>query len=88
MATKGVVFSVLTDPERSLIDLCLDINENKQGAFVPLTRHMITSPDVLVDRAFDQAPLLVVMNENYRDEIERTRQELGVEATLVSLGEI
>jgi SAM-dependent methyltransferase len=88
MATKGVVFSVLTDPERSLIDLCLDINANKQGAFVPLTGHMISGPDALLDRAFAQAPLLVVMNENYRDEIERTCQELGVEPTLVSLGEI
>jgi hypothetical protein len=88
MATKGVVFSVLTDPERSLIDLCLDINANKQGAFVPLTGHMITSPDALLDPAFAQAPLLVVMNENYRDEIERTCQELGVEPILANLGEM
>lgn len=87
MATKGVIFSVLTDPQRSLIDLCLDINVNKQGAFVPLTGHMITSPDALID-GFDRTPLLVVMNENYRDEIARTCQELGVEATLVSLDEI
>lgn len=88
MATKGVVFSVLADPERSLIDLCLDINANKHGAFVPLTGHMITSPDALLDRAFAQPPLLVVMNENYRDEIERICQELGVEPILANLDEM
>jgi hypothetical protein len=85
MATKGLG----ADRSRAIPDRPLPRHQREQaGAFVPLAGHMITSPDALLDRAFDRAPLLDVMNENYRDEIERTCQELGVEPTLASLGEI
>jgi hypothetical protein len=30
MATKGVLFSLLTDPDALLIDHCIDVNPNKQ----------------------------------------------------------
>ncbi len=68
MATKGVIFSNLIDPKRSLIDHCIDVNTSKQGGFLPVTGHRIESPDVL--KSVGSKPLVVViMNNNYRDEI-------------------
>lgn len=85
MATKGVLFSILADPERELIDVCVDVNENKQECFVPLTGHRISAPAELRDRAGHGAPAVVVMNENYREEIEGICRSLGVEAAFVHL---
>jgi hypothetical protein len=82
MATKGVLFSNLVDPERSVIDVCIDVNENKQGCYVPVTGHRIDPPEVLRGRG---ALSVVVMNENYRAEIEETCRALGVDATFVAL---
>lgn len=68
MATKGVVFSFLMDADRTLIDFCIDVNENKWGCFVPLTGHLIEGPEVL--RKEGSRPLaIVVMNLNYLSEI-------------------
>ena len=79
MATKGVLFSLLVDPNSELIDLCIDVNPNKRDCFVPLTGHVIRSPEVLTDEAGRELAVLV-MNENYGDEIRRTCRGLGVEA--------
>lgn len=84
MATKGIVFCVLVDPDGSLIDRCIDVNRNKQGSFVPVTGHQISAPVTLQELS---RPLtVVVMNENYRDEIEATCRELGLTANLITLG--
>jgi SAM-dependent methyltransferase len=82
MATKGVLFSVLLDPHASLIDFCVDVNTNKQGRFVPLTGHEIRPPAALRETAGEL--VVVVMNENYRDEIAAACAGLGVAATLVA----
>lgn len=86
MATKGVLFSILVDPDSSLIDDCVDVNENKQGCFVPLTGHPISAPAVLRERAGSPVAV-VVMNANYRDEIESTCRALGVDASFVGVDE-
>jgi SAM-dependent methyltransferase len=83
-ATKGVLFTFLVDPDASLIDLCVDVNPNKQGAFVPLTGHRIVSPDDLGEQLSGRSPVVAVMNENYREEIRGACAELGLDATLVS----
>jgi SAM-dependent methyltransferase len=83
-ATKGVLFTFLVDPDTSLIDLCVDVNPAKQGAFVPLTGHRIASPPELGERLSDRTPVVVVMNENYREEIRGACAQLGIDATLVS----
>ena len=85
MATKGVLFSILLDPDHSLIDHCVDANENKQGCFVPLTGHRIDAPRNLVSRADDRPLAIVVMNENYRREIESTCAAMGLQASYLRL---
>ena len=82
MATKGVMFAILADPDASLVDMCVDANPNKQGCFVPLTAHPIEAPDSL--RTLTRPRTILVMNENYRDEIERTCADLSVDATFVT----
>jgi C-methyltransferase C-terminal domain/Methyltransferase domain len=82
MATKGVMFVLLTDPDASLVDVCVDVNPNKQGCYVPLTAHPILAPETL--RSLDRPLAVLVMNENYRAEIERTCAELGLDAKVTT----
>jgi hypothetical protein len=84
MATKGVMFSLLVDPDGLLIDHCVDVNPNKQDAFVPITGHRIGPPEDL--RNGDGRPVaVVVMNVNYRGEIEATCRGLELQASFVDL---
>jgi hypothetical protein len=83
MATKGVLYALLLDEDATSIDVCVDVNRAKQGRYVPLSGHRIEPPEALRDVA-GSALVVVVMNDNYRDEIARTCAELGVQATLVS----
>jgi hypothetical protein len=86
MATKGVIFSLLVDPDASLIEYCIDVNANKQGCFVPLTGHAISAPTAL--RSSSRPVSVMVMNENYRDEIAATCREIGIHASLVTLDRV
>jgi hypothetical protein len=83
MATKGVLFSLLTDPDALLIDHCIDVNPNKQGCYVPLTGHVIKAPEALTNA---RELTVVVMNQNYADEIRLRCRRLGVDATFVDAG--
>jgi methyltransferase family protein/C-methyltransferase-like protein len=83
MATKGVLFSYLLDPDRSLIDFCVDINPNKQGCYVPVTGHAISPPSVLRE-AVGERVVVMVMNENYGEEIRGICREVGIEPICVS----
>lgn len=88
MATKGILFANLVDPQATLIDACVDVNERKQGAFVPVTGHRIEAPHSLRegtplrDSGSDQ-PLVVVMNPNYAAEIAENLRSLDLDATLI-----
>ncbi len=84
MATKGVLFSNLVDPGGTLIDHCIDANANKQGCFVPVTGHRIEAPSELRSRPSGRPLAILVMNDNYRSEIEGTCRELGVVARILS----
>jgi SAM-dependent methyltransferase len=64
---KGVTFVNTVDPEHAHVDCVIDINPNKQGAFVPVTAHPIVSPDVAHARGVKG---IIIMNPNYRGEIE------------------
>lgn len=77
MATKGVVFSFLVDRDKTLIDFCIDVNENKQRCFVPLTGHAIQAPDALAATA-RRSLVVVVMNLNYLSEIKQTCNQLAL----------
>ena len=78
MATKGVLFSNLVDPECTLFDHCIDINRNKQGCFVPVTGHLIESPDVLTPATVGRLAI-VVMNTNYLAEVIATCHKCGLD---------
>ena len=81
MATKGIVYSLLVDPDSTLIDLSVDINPNKQGCFVPLSGRAIEAPSALTRLAAGGGRLaIVVMNPNYVDEIRGACASLGVAA--------
>jgi SAM-dependent methyltransferase len=82
MATKGVMFTLLTDPDGALVDACVDVNPNKQDCYVPLTAHPIQAPETL--RSLERPLRVLVMNENYRAEIERTCAELGLDAAVTT----
>ncbi len=78
MATKGILFSYLVDPERTLFDYCIDINPNKQGGFVPVTGHAIESPDALPSNSSSRLAV-VVMNTNYLAEVVATCRTRGLD---------
>jgi hypothetical protein len=80
MATKGIMFSLMVDPDSTLIDHTVDVNANKQGCYVPISGRRIEAPDTL--RQIGETPLaVVVMNPNYLGEIAAACRELGVSAT-------
>jgi hypothetical protein len=64
---KGVTFLNLLDPAADLIDCVVDINPRKQGMFIPCSAHPIVGIDDLGKRGITD---IVVMNQNYRDEIQ------------------
>ena len=77
MATKGILFSFLVDPDCRLLDFCIDINPNKQGCFVPVTGHAISSVEAL-PRDSAQRLAVVVMNTNYLAEVAATCRSRGL----------
>jgi hypothetical protein len=81
MATKGVVFSLLADPEGKFIDYCVDINSNKHNCFVPFTARKICGPEQLKNE--NRSIIIIVMNPNYAAEICTMCTCLGISATFV-----
>lgn len=73
--SKGVTF--LNSLENaSTVELVVDINERKQGAYVPGSGQEIVPPGALRDVRPDR---VIIMNPIYVDEIERTLHGLGLE---------
>lgn len=70
MATKGVIFSNLVDPDRRLIDYCIDVNGAKQQKYTPVSGHRILPPESLAE-AGQEKLLVIVMNPVYLEEIRR-----------------
>lgn len=73
---KGVSFLNLIDPECKYISGIVDINPQKQGCFLSGTGHQIISPEKLGEILPD---FIIIMNENYADEIQGTLRILGLE---------
>jgi SAM-dependent methyltransferase len=84
MATKGVVFCNLIDPEKTLFDYCIDINKNKFGCFVPHTGHQINSSEVLTKTTAGEKLTIVVMNPNYLSEIADTCARLELAPAFIN----
>lgn len=79
MATKGVVFANLVDPDGLLLRGGVDVNEKKQGRFIPGTGHGIHPPEWLSTLGEAEVTVLI-MNGNYAGEIKARCAELGVRA--------
>jgi SAM-dependent methyltransferase len=77
--SKGVTFLSIV-PGASGVELVVDVNERKQGRFVPGTGHEIRAPDAVRDHPPDA---VLVMNRLYVDEIRAMLRQLGVSADVV-----
>jgi len=82
MATKGIMFSLMVDPDSHLIDYTVDVNVNKQGCYVPISGRRIDAPAVLQQHA-NKPAVVVVMNPNYVHEIASMCRGLGVVASFL-----
>ncbi|MFO0569260.1 MAG: class I SAM-dependent methyltransferase [Polyangiaceae bacterium] len=80
MATKGVVFAHLVDPNREVFDGGVDLNPRKQDCFVPGSGHRIHAPEWLT--TLPQPVTVFVMNPNYAAEIAALLSEMRVDAVL------
>jgi SAM-dependent methyltransferase len=83
MATKGVLFANLVDPDGTLLSGGVDINVKKQGRYAPVTAHTIREPAWLT--SLGASPTVFVMNPNYADEIRAQCESLGVRARFVNV---
>jgi hypothetical protein len=79
MATKGIMFSLMVDPDVRFIDYTVDVNVNKQGCYVPISGRRIDPPGVLREQGSRPA-VVIVMNPNYVEEIATMCRGLGVVA--------
>lgn len=77
---KGVTFAHLLDPQQHRIDCLVDINPAKQGGHVAGSGHAIVPPSELLRRGVAH---VVLMNPNYRQEVQATLDRLGCTARLI-----
>jgi len=77
---KGATLAYLVDSQREIVDCLIDVNPKKQGKYVAGTGHPIVGVDALAGRGVKTA---VVMNPNYRVEIEDLLAARGISIELV-----
>ena len=80
---KGATFLREVDPARQTISAVVDINPKKQGKYMPKTAHPIVAPEALHDM---QVAGVIVMNENYLEEILVSVQNLCGNVPIYVLG--
>jgi hypothetical protein len=80
MATKGVIFAALVDPDGERLAGGIDVNPGKQGRHAALSGLAIHPPEWA--RALSASDAIYVMNPNYHDEIRETCARLGIVAQL------
>ena len=81
-AAKGATFASLVDPDCTYVDCLVDVNPAKQGKFLAGTGHRIVGPDALKLR---RIRTVLILNPNYRSEIERTIADTGLDITIVDM---
>jgi FlaA1/EpsC-like NDP-sugar epimerase len=77
--SKGVSFMNALQPGDQVACL-VDVNPHKQGRYVPGTGHQVRAPR---DLAQIRPDTVVVLNPQYRDEIDRDLRGLGVAAEIL-----
>jgi SAM-dependent methyltransferase len=86
MATKGVLFNFLIDPDSVLVDQCVDINRDKQGKFLPVLGKLIQAPQTIAASSLN--PIIVVMNPNYKSEITALCESFGLQAEIYDISQL
>ena len=81
---KGVTFALLVDPDGVLIDHAIDVNPQKQGWHLAGTGLQVLAPGQSSQR---HPRTIVIMNPNYRTEIERQAAAIGIAARFAVLDE-
>jgi SAM-dependent methyltransferase len=67
-ASKGVIFSLLSERNGKPISAVVDVNPLKQGKFLPITGLKVLTPDEVV-KQFPEGTTVYIMNSNYINEI-------------------
>jgi hypothetical protein len=77
---KGVTFANLVDRNADLIDCVIDVNPAKQALFIPVSGHLVLCPAAALARG---VATIIVMNPNYRSEIEAELHRRGATALVL-----
>ena len=80
---KGVMYANMLDPGSEFISSIVDVNPDKQGGFIPGSGHQVISPDHLPQRGS-----VIIMNDNYTDEIKKQIPSHGKQIRLYSVHRI
>lgn len=80
---KGVIYANMIDPYSECITSIVDVNPDKQGGYLSGTGHRVISPDLLPETGS-----VIIMNENYIDEIEATILSSGKKIGIYSVHRI
>lgn len=84
-AAKGITFAGIMDPEAEKIACLIDINPEKQGKYTPVTAHPVVSPKAAAAMGIES---VIIMNPNYRSEIEKECLEQDITFRFVDEGTI
>jgi len=79
---KGVTFANLLDPQASRIACIVDVNPAKQNHFLPGTGHPVVHPAELAGRSVGT---ILLLNPNYRVEVEKDVAERQIAAEVIDL---
>lgn len=79
MATKGIMYSLKLKQLGIDCDFFVDINENKQGKYCPITAYKISAPEN-IELGYKYA--VICMNPNYAKEIHNQCRNIGINAKL------
>jgi hypothetical protein len=69
-ASKGVIFSLLRQRIGLTVDMVIDVNQGKQGKFLPATGLRVYSPAEALTK-LEAGSCVYVMNSNYMEEIKK-----------------
>jgi SAM-dependent methyltransferase len=84
---KGVSFVNLFDPKRKLISFIIDINTNKQNKYIAKTAHKVVAPETITTVSSGKG-IIIVLNSNYKTEIERKISDLGLNYVIYTYEEL
>lgn len=77
--SRGVQFLTFADPHQQLAAV-VDLNPRKWGRYLPVTAHIVRTPESLVDVA---PRVVIITNPAYRSEISAHLERLGVVADVL-----